>query len=405
MCKRWIEPATSLLRKDEEVARTAWIDRLRQASGSRLSALDTLTCLLGGLTLNTTSSSYSPTSRIVVALLATVGFLTQATHAAVIIEDGLVNNVSTPLGDTILIQDTGGGDSTTVNLNSGGSTGQDASFGGVSAVVSQTSLLNVQGGTIGGDAFAWENSTLNISGGEVQGDVVYDDASTGSISGGVVEVGVFMTGSTQVGMSAGTIGSPANASTDVTLSGTAAFTMTGGVIGDDLKVDGSSSAVVNGGDIRGQIEANGDVGGVLAPPTIRLQSGSYGEDIEITGNGQVTLTGGMFPNDGSGATSFSVIDSGILCIIGSDFSIGTDAPFTPITDFVLTAGDSPSTLSGTLADGSTFTDIEFSVSGAGQIVLKAVPEPSSILLIGLVGMVTCGASRFKTYFRSLAASA
>ena len=110
------------------------------------------------------------TRRIIIVVVAVVlAAFTGSGRADTVFEDGLVNQVSSPLdfGD-VFVRDSGGGAATTLSLLPGGSA--SGLVTGVS--VEDASVLNVSGGTVEGFDFgikALDSSLVEMTGGTVSG--------------------------------------------------------------------------------------------------------------------------------------------------------------------------------------------------------------------------------------------
>ena len=113
---------------------------------------------------------------------------------------------------------------------------------------------------------------------------------------------------------------------------------------------------------------------------VTISGGSIGSFVEINGGSQITISGGyiggeIWAGDGSGG------DNGMITFVGSDFAINGN----PIAYGQYFISDYASGhLAGILADGSLL-DNDFYIGGNSSIVLT--PEPSTLLLFGLGGML------------------
>ena len=221
-------------------------------------------------------------------------------------------------------------DGTQVNVSSGGSVGSFSAF---------SSEVNISGGSVGSfDAF---DSELNISGGSIAGiDVIESELN---ISGGTI-AGIDVNDG-ELNISGGTI-------------------------------DGAVSALffadvnISGGDITGDFRA--DFGGV------------------------VDISGGTFGGD------FIFFEDVWANISGSDFFLsGVPVQSLTVASPVSTINDRSSILTGVLADGSPFSfDLSLSdvFSGGSNnsltlTLVESVPEPGSLVLLGLGGLVFLGRRR------------
>lgn len=168
---------------------------------------------------------------------------------------------------------------------------------------------------------------------------------------------------------------------DVSAYNQAQITISGGSLGDDLFATNRARVTVTGGQIADDVEAFG-------ASMITLAGGSFGEDVEAVG-GSIVVTGGLFAQNGLANldTGFGVANGGSITLVGSGFLLNGQAlGSSEITDV-------SGLLSGTLADGTSFSNIPFTRdlrgNGAiGFITITAVPEPSALSLIALAGLLT-----------------
>ena len=209
-----------------------------------------------------------------------------AARGNTVIDDGKINNIYYTISDYIDVRHDFWGNTTTVNLLSGGS------ITGLYAY--DNSHINVSDGAIGSILYAYDNSYVDISGGSITSDLQAYDNSQVSISGGSIMDGLNAT--------------------------------------DDSKV------YISGGSIR--------------------------YDIRI----------GVYSYDKSSLT-----------IYGSDFAINGVSVSTGSTFYAFEDGSQRNgTLTGTLVNGDPINN-DFSIVGNSQLVL--IPEPTTLLLFGLGGLM------------------
>ncbi|MEM7785820.1 MAG: PEP-CTERM sorting domain-containing protein [Planctomycetota bacterium] len=160
-----------------------------------------------------------------------------------------------------------------------------------------------------------------------------------------------------------------------------------GIFEDDVSAYQSSILDIAGGQILDDVFASGDSfvsisGGVIADDLeavdnsqVVMTGGTIGEDIEVSG-GSIRILGGQFAASGIGRIGLG--DGGLITLVGSNFSINGNSigpgNVTEMSGF----------LSGTLADGSSFTNILFErnlgdPTMPGTLIIAPVPEPSTLL--------------------------
>jgi len=151
--------------------------------------------------------------------------------------------------------------------------------------------------------------------------------------------------------------------------------ITGGDFLDDVYAANRATVRLSGGIITDDLEADDN-------SLIVMTGGSVGEDVESFG-GTIIISGGTF------AASSTSLDSGLgvslggtIELIGSNFRLNGNA----IDSGSLT--QISGLLSGTLADGSTFTDIPFTRNllgngNLGALTVTAIPEPATVLLLSV----------------------
>lgn len=257
-------------------------------------------------------------------------------------KDGLTHNISSTINDDVWVDYQSPGMLTTVNVLTGGNIPSPYSLQGYS-----DGKINISGGTIGYHLLAGGNSQVTLSSGTVSY-LTANDNSKITMSGGTM-AGFASNGSSQFTMSGGTVSSSVDAG------GNSQLTVSGGTIGGKLYLFGSSQVTMSGGTVTGYLrsEQSGNVS---------WSGGTISQNIRFEGNGILTLIGTNFAIDG---TPFS--SGEITSILGSSYS---NDPFRRLT--------------GTLSNGDIINN-QFQLGNTSKIVL--VPEPATLLLLGLGGLL------------------
>ncbi len=232
--------------------------------------------------------------------------------------------------------------------------------------INGNSVVNLDGGNLGGGTFLAGNSALNVISGEANGVVLFENSSF-SISGGRVrslEAG----GTGQVNVSGGTTTFAAGTSGS-------AITVTGGEINGEVSVSDGGSFLINGGDFN--------------------RTAFNGSSLMIGAGGEGTIAGGSVAPDVL-VDVFGV--DAQLNLVGSDFSLVIPDPdlagtgletLVPVSG-LLTEADLPFdqsiSLTGTLQDGSSIT-LQPTLGGGGTINLVSVPEPNGLVLLGAASLI------------------
>ncbi|MEM7626136.1 MAG: PEP-CTERM sorting domain-containing protein [Planctomycetota bacterium] len=217
--------------------------------------------------------------------------------------------------------------------------------------------LTVTGtGTLGAN-FAVVDGTLNIEG--------------GSVGNGLEIV------SGEINLSGGTVGNFSNAFTGSTVN------ISGGTVGDSFEAFSGSTVNISGGIIEFGFDAE-------SGSTVNISGGTIGDNFGASSGSTVNLSGGTV-GDGFLAFSGSTVN-----LFGTSFVLD-GAELTDLTlgeAFTITGRGV--TLSGFLADGSAF-EFELNIGFAfdqdlfapdATLTITLVPEPTSILLLGLGGLLT-----------------
>lgn len=188
--------------------------------------------------------------------------------------------------------------------------------------------LNVGvGGTVAGNVRADDDSIVNISGGTIF-DLDAHDNSVSTVTGGSIE--------------------------EFNLFGNAVVNFSGGTLTIDVEMFNNSALVMTGG----TINAAGSLRGILLSDnaTASISGGTISNAIVIRESGMVTLSGLSF-----------------------NFAAGDYAAGSALDGQVVT---------GTLADGSAFSqEVSFENSVNATLRLEVIPEPSSLALLGLGGLL------------------
>lgn len=273
---------------------------------------------------------------------------------ALLIDDGGTTVIDSTINDFIEVDDSPGGQPTTVRFEPGANVTASDSLGDSVFVFGDSSVI-INGGQFFENVTALEDALLMINGGVVGNDALGFDGASLEVTGGVID-------------------------DDLELFGSATLDFSGGSIDDNLTAQDGSSVVMTGGDVGNDLEA---IGGA----SVTVLGGTIGSDIEAVGVATIDLFGGVLGAVGAFDNGIASGGLSVITLYGPRFQInGAPAAFGSILPI---AGQ----LSGTLSDGNTF-DMPFArvTDGPffpfrGEIVLvqQAVPEPTAALsaLIGV----------------------
>jgi hypothetical protein len=233
----------------------------------------------------------------------------------------------------------------------------------------RTTVNLVDGGIIADGWFleTFGDSRANISGGSVESRLNAYDNSRVTMSGGHVgDLGSF--DNSQVIMSGGSVNSLyAYDHSLVEISG-------GSVRFSDLYAYGGSRVTISGGSL--DICLNS-----FDSSRVIMLGGSVIDDLNIRGASQITLSGGTI------GRNFNLEANANLTIYGSDFAIdGSPVGFVEIASILggQRTLEPYRRLTGTLANGDIINN-EFRIGEYASITL--IPEPASLLLLGLGGLL------------------
>jgi PEP-CTERM motif len=359
-------------------------------------------------------------------------FSAATVHAAITtFNDGAVHNIAGDFVSQIEILDGPGNAPTTVNVQSG-TVGAGLTDSTVN--VRNNSIFTMSGGTLGDELFLFNNAHADLTGGFITDDITLADASTLTIT--------FVTGNDDVETSgtSHTIVNGGNFDEDIEANGFSIVDINGGTFqtavdgNDRANVQANNNAVVNlhGGVFGSNTSATGAKGGIVSlldsqvniftgadisrQPNGLIASGNgvinvFGftggqpASLNASGNGKINIMDGPLTNLDARGTGISLFgtdgslnnivaeDSAVLTIYGTNFKalFGTvTLPYGPIS---LSSGN----ISGTLADGTSITNVPFSrVLGTGtrgaMVLAAPVPEPGAMALFG-IGLLSITAMR------------
>jgi hypothetical protein len=266
--------------------------------------------------------------------------------SAIIFNDGGIHNIGYITNESVGVENSDSGKATTVNI--------------------------ISGGKINNVLSAWGDSVININGGEITGRLYARD-------------------NTQVVLKSGVIDDYLEASQNSRIN------ISGGKILNEIAASNNSTIIVSGGSILGLTSLNesnvfvsgGEIGSYKYSRSLLAYDNSR---VNIT-NGiiyyllssfegaKVNIYGGSYPH------GLWVEDSGLITIFGKDFVLHDNGrSYTPGYGMI-PAGMIYDRLTGVLANGSSIdTNLAWDPFNPGNIVL-AIPEPSTLLLLGLGAVI------------------
>ena len=264
--------------------------------------------------------------------------------------------------------------------------------------------------------------TLTLQNGGDLGPRFNANDATLNIEGGSIGAGSSVTGSL-VNISGGSIGEDFNAFDSV-------VNISGGDVGIFFDAEAGSVVNITGGTFGGNFDANADsvvnISGGAFPSTfnarvagqVNISDGSFTSFVEIQNGSVANISGGSFEDArvdfGFGSTAnisggtfsdFDVFFDTDINLIGSGFVLnGQELDSLLSINVAFLIQDRDVTLSGLFADGTafsfdlnsnssfgdTFADADFFSPNARlsvTLVPAAIPEPSSLTLLGLAGLI------------------
>lgn len=277
------------------------------------------------------------------AMLVSVWFVICVTvpqaYAYIDISDGQTHDINYQCNDFVRVDYGSPGLQTTVNWLDGASIS-----GGYTLEAYQDSRINIRGGTTGSLLYAADRSQITIS-------------------GGTVWLGAF--GNSHVDISDGLI-------TNADMGDYAQISLHSGSVAH-FGVNSNSWLQMSGGTVTGSIVANN---------TSR---------VDITGGvingGLSAMRGQIFIHGGDINGGLTGLYNGVLWIYGSNFAVdGQSVSYGELTSLLgkLYVNEPIRHLTGTLATGDSF-DNPFQLGQTSKIML--VPEPTTLLMLGLGGLV------------------
>ena len=276
------------------------------------------------------------------------------------------------------------------------------------------SEVNISGGSVGDSFDAHPSSVVNISGGSVGDGLDVTDRGVVNISGGSVGNGLSAAGTGVVNISGGTVGNLGDFQDGGSLN------FSGGSAGTGLSLDEGTVANISGGSL-GSFSANidslvnisgGSVGNFSSNDgsVVNISGGSIVEFANVGDRGVVNISGGTFGVGGPAFNAlfgFDAFAGSEINLFGSDFVLDGVLLDNLVIDEAFTILDRDVILSGLLAGGSAFSfdlsstsdflnnSVSFFDPDATLTVTLAssVPEPGSLMLLGLGGVALLGRRR------------
>ncbi|HOQ04693.1 MAG TPA: autotransporter-associated beta strand repeat-containing protein [Anaerohalosphaeraceae bacterium] len=240
------------------------------------------------------------------------------------------------------------------------------------------SLADASGVTL--DLAGYNQSITVLSGGGTNGGTVALGGGQFTVNGGGLFAGTITGGGSLVKSGGGTL----------TLSGLNDYTGATSVTGGKLLVNGQH---LNGGNYTvaagallggvGRIEADVFVepGGILAPG-VMVGSLSVGGNVELDGLLQIQLEGGIMPGDCT-----RLIAEGILSISNATLDLHWAGMLREPAYIFAQYGQLDGSEFGQIIKLPAGYRIDYNYQGGNQIALVLIPEPASVVLLGLGGLL------------------
>jgi len=208
-----------------------------------------------------------------------------------------------------------------------------------------------------------EESIINILGGWINYLRAYDSSQV-SVSGGSVDW-LYASESSQVAFSGGSMG-------NLAAGGSSQVTVSGGSIKDYLLAVDSSQVAVSGGSMDWLAPCNNS--------KVTVSGGSINKELWAYDSSQVTISGGSIGKE------LRIWENAVLTMHGWDFAVdGTPVGYIELYSIFggHVENEAYRQLTGTLLSGDPLNN-NFRIGKSGKIVL--VPEPATVLLLGLGGL-------------------
>ena len=286
----------------------------------------------------------------------------------------------------------------------------------VNAFVNNAATLNVleyKFGVTGinvGTAYSYDTSTVNVSNGRVRWFNTYDN-STANISGGTID-NIYTHNNSIANISNGTIGdlftrndSTVNIHGSIISRVEAEYNSTinifnGGLT--NLVADNDSTVNISGGVLtrlytneNSEINISNGILGMITTynnSTVEFSGGSVTKSFSVQDSSTLNITGGVLHNlyprnhsivniSGGTVDWFEAHDSGTTILSGYDFELSKGLSWDVDGQTILGSG---------LLTGKWFDDTSFTLSVVihdPTATIMAIPEPATLLLLGLGGLV------------------